>query len=798
MRQRARTARALASFERSVGLDGATDDDGRSFCHEKKKRDGASEGRAFADLPEPGGDGAEADGGGIPQPPTTPTTPTTPTLALRRSVLVLLASDGFERGTSVDDDSARIDAIDAAMEKLRVFDADATCHVPCVAPARDEETRAATVAAMTRCAACARDEKERKEKKTRICVSFPAALTDAHRDTCGSSCASCGASLIQTRNIVWSAAGFGKTHAACGAFPNPGASSATSQPESRACVGPRRETSSDLPVLSRHLDASSSPPSSHETTPPPPSPPRLDGRLACGTEHAHAQEMLSALSSSSDREPWPWPHPEPRLESETMAVAVETRRVRVTRAAENANETNVTNETNASNTTLRVERHVARFHAGDVFRTVAALTKPLASVRAGRPLETRAVDAETSRETLRLVPESASRRAAKNARAFDERLELWLRVDGALEIVHVRDPQTSAKSPPASAPSPQRLALRRIANPILDARAQETAERRVRRIRRCVVRRCETRPSRDDNGCFSGRETDTHASASERRVGTRVSIRRGNRRGFAPTRGFCWPRNAEDGANALASFAEKVNDPPTLSDVAGVPPDRLNALALAARASATRGARRVDEPPGRRRHPGPASGSGTGRSPGSRARARPRARRARRARRGARRGGARRREATERRQKRFEAPRRRAGTRGSPRPGRAALRGARAPGSRRGCSAIRRAPCVARTRARTNRRARHRRVETRPSPAAVTESRGGAARVAKRGLIAHTKAASVPMPAGERSHRRRQRRLCSRRRRRRRATRRATRRRANARAVGSTRAVVVVVLHGDT
>ena len=118
----------------------------------------------------------------------------------------------------------------------------------------------------------------------------------------------------------------------------------------------------------------------------------------------------------------------------------------MTRAAENANETNVTNKTNASNTTLRVERHVARFHAGDVFRTVAALTKPLASVRAGRLLETRAVDAETSRETLRLVPESASRRAAKNARAFDERLELWLRVDGALEIVHVRDPQTSAET----------------------------------------------------------------------------------------------------------------------------------------------------------------------------------------------------------------------------------------------------------------------------------------------------------------------------------------------------------------
>ena len=274
----------------------------------------------------------------------------------RRSVVVLLASDGVERGTSVENDSARIDAIDAAMEKLRALDADATCHVLCVAPARDEETRAAAIAAMTRCAACAR-EPGRKAKNT---------------ETRGSSCASCGASLTRTRNIVWSAAGFGKAHAACGAFRR----RVFGDDESRATTNPGARFIRD------RLDASSSPPSSHETTPPPPSPPRLDGRLACGAEHAHAQEMLSAISSSSDREAEASLERSLRLESETMAVAVETRRVRVTRAAETANETNVTNVTNETNetpiATLRVERHVARFHAGDVFRTVAALTKPLA------------------------------------------------------------------------------------------------------------------------------------------------------------------------------------------------------------------------------------------------------------------------------------------------------------------------------------------------------------------------------------------------------------------------------------
>ena len=655
----------------------------------------------------------------------------------RRSVVVLLASDGFERGTSVDENSARIDAIDAAMEKLRVFDADATCHVLCVAPARDEETRAATVAAMTRCAACARDEKERKEKKTSRSVSFPA-RDDAHRDTCGSSCASCGASLIQTRNIVWSAAGFGKTHAACGAFRR---RVFGDEDESRATTN-----LGERPSSSSHLDASSSPPSSHETTPPLPSPPRLDGRLACGTEHAHAQEMLSALSSSSDREAESSLERRLRLESETMAVAVETRRVRVTRAAENANETNVTNKTNASYTTLRVERHVARFYAGDVFRTVAALTKPLASVRAGRLLETRAVDAATSRETLRLVPESASRRAAKNARAFDERLELWLRVDGALEIVHVRDPQTSAET------------LARVGADAADAR------RRIAAATRELAKRRNDAFDESVDASFGDVRRDLHETTTDAFRGARPILTRplpndSSGRAFRSVAGtgagsrasYFWLRDArvEDGANALASFAEKVNDPPTLSDVAGVPPDRLNALALAAPALAQMvhdgSFERASLPSGAGLGLGHGAFSGFP-SPGA-----PAALVARVARDVARVAAARaRREATERRQKalrgasktRGDARLSASGTRGSPARARAALIATRVFGE---SAAL---PCglepePARTAAPGI--AESRRVS---SPAAVTESRGGAARVAKRGLIAHTKAASVPMPVG--------------------------------------------------
>ena len=429
-----------------------------------------------------------------------------------------------------------------------------------------------------------------------------------------------------------------------------------------------------------------------------------------------------------------------------MAVAVETRRVRVTRAAENANETNVTNKTNASNTTLRVERHVARFHAGDVFRTVAALTKPLASVRAGRLLETRAVDAETSRETLRLVPESASRRAAKNARAFDERLELWLRVDGALEIVHVRDPQTSAET------------LARVGADAADAR------RRIAAATRELKKRRNDAFDESVDASFGDVRRDLHETTTDAFRGARPILTRplpndSSGRAFRSVAGtgagsrasYFWLRDArvEDGANALASFAEKVNDPPTLSDVAGVPPDRLNALALAAPALAQMvhdgSFERASLPSGAGLGLGHGAFSGFP-SPG-RARG---ARRARRARRGARRGGARAArshgEATKSASRRLEDAR-----------GRAALRVRDARLSARARAALiatrvfgesAALPCglepePARTAAPGI--AESRRVS---SPAAVTESRGGAARVAKRGLIARTNAASVPMPVG--------------------------------------------------
>ena len=458
--------------------------------------------------------------------------------------------------------------------------------------------------------------------------------------------------------------------------------------------------------------------------------------------------MLSALSSSSDREAEASLERRLRLESETMAVAVETRRVRVTRAAENANATENANETNeAPDATLRVERHVARFHAGDVFRTVAALTKPLASVRAGRLLETRAVgdesetSRETSRETLRLVPESASRRAARNARAFDERIELWLRVDGALEIVHARD-ETGAET------------LARVGADAADARRRIAAATRELERRNDASEPFDARPFGDARPITPiitrPLPNDTSKRAFRIIAGT----------GAGSRASYFWLRDArvEDGADALASFAEKVNDPPTLSDVTGVPPDRLNALALAAPAltemvhdgSFERFERfsQASLPSGASLGARLGAGAFSGfPRPGAFA-----ARVARVARDAARVAAARaRREAAERRQKALrdasKTPRRHArlsasGTRGSPARARAALIATRVFGE---SAALPRGlePEPARTAAPGVAEPRRDSVT-----AAGDETRLGSARVAKRGLFACTNAASVPMPVG--------------------------------------------------
>ena len=88
----------------------------------------------------------------------------------------------------------------------------------------------------------------------------------------------------------------------------------------------------------------------------------------CGTDHAAAQVVLSAGSRLEI---------EAKIESaqrESATFDVETRRVVAVLTDED------------KNTCLRVERRVARFHAEDIPPTVAALTSPLASVRACRLL----------------------------------------------------------------------------------------------------------------------------------------------------------------------------------------------------------------------------------------------------------------------------------------------------------------------------------------------------------------------------------------------------------------------------
>lgn len=451
----------------------------------------------------------------------------------RRSILVLLASDGACRAR---DEKKHIEDIASAIQKLRAFDADAKCHVLRVAPPRDEERFGTLTSAMTKCADCsAREDSDAFE---------------AH------DCVSCGTCLTRTRNIVWSAAGFGNTHLARAALRRRVFGEDDDDDVFFFGGDEKKNVAVAVPETTTDITGwSSSSSSSFSSSSPTPSA-RVGG--VCGTDHAVALEVLSAgIFSRAEVEA--------RLESaqrESATLGVETRRVV---AVEDADK----------KTFLRVERRVARFHAEDIPPTVAELTSPLASVRAGRLLETRAGKGKT--ETLRLSPESLSAVHPLRAARFDERLELWLEVDGALRVVHVRDENRTDTLARIGAGAAD--ALRRLA-----AATRELEARRTENASQARVAESEKKPK--------PRATMDDDDARRRRVISHPLPNDASRRAFRLIVGtgagsrasYFWLRDArvEDGARALACFAEKLRNPPTLSDATRVPPERLEALASAA------------------------------------------------------------------------------------------------------------------------------------------------------------------------------------------------------------------------
>ena len=433
----------------------------------------------------------------------------------RRSILVLLASDGEGRAN---DKKRHIEDIASAVKKLRAFDADAKCHVLRVAPPENEQRFGTLTSAMTNCADC----------------SARGDVGDA--DVCDKAfvhdCVSCGTCLTRTRNIVWSKTGFGKTHLARAAFRrrvfgDDDDDDASGGDEDVVVAVP--ETTTDTPSA------------------------RVGG--VCGSVHAAAQEVLS-LSSRAEIEA--------KIESaqrESATFDVETRRVVAVHTDED------------KNTCLRVERRVARFHAEDIPPTVAALTSPLISVRAGRLLESSFAGTGKT-EKLRLQPASAVR--PLRAPRFDERLELWLEVDGALRVVHVRDEtrtDTLARIGAGAADALRRLAA---ATRELEARRKENAT--------CTACVAESEPKPN--------ATTDYDDAKRRRVISHPLPNDASRRAFQLIAGtgagsrasYFWLKDArlEDGVNALGSFAEKLRNPPTLTDATRVPAERLAALASAA------------------------------------------------------------------------------------------------------------------------------------------------------------------------------------------------------------------------
>ena len=564
---------ALSGLERAVGLARATDDGGSSSHRPPELPPmGTPKGAPFATALSLATMALRRMAAASPPNVADEATFSTP----RRSILALLASDGAGRSS--------VEAIEAAMDKLRAFDADAKCHVLRVAPnVGDEAGLAEAAAAATRCAACAAAARERRDRKpsreeSDARVPFVARRTDTTlsgfrvrnddpRDT-PRSCSCCGTSLTRTKNIVWSATGFGKAHAARAALRRRvfgGDDRLCDEDHSRRTFADATATATASSATSAPTSASSSLLGAHI----PSTRAGTVDRLACAAEHVHALELLSdgATAEIEARVE--------RAERESATMAVETVRT-VTAESDSAEHPRALN--------LRVERQTAFFDAIDVRATVAALTSPIASVRVGRLLETRARETKLCldtprRETLALVPE---RRLGRSA--FDERLELWLRVDGALVVAHARDERRTDTVARIGAHSAD--ALRRLA----------AARRELTRRRAGGETMTTSTGELEANSSSRAPHLSTNALVAfplpNDASGRAFQLVTGT--GAGSRASYFWLRdaNVDDGARTLARFAEKMADPPTLSASSGVPAERLAALAPAAAAlaeAATRG-----------------------------------------------------------------------------------------------------------------------------------------------------------------------------------------------------------------
>ena len=192
----------------------------------------------------------------------------------------------------------------------------------------------------------------------------------------------------------------------------------------------------------------------------------------------------------------------------------------------------------------------------DVPKALAALTRPIVDVRAGRMLA-RSADPITRSERVSLAPDPRTT-------GTESRLRLRLRADGSLRLTHAH---------PRSDPPREEILANISADRAARFRAAAAAERDAKTSGRAAP---------VDRSGRSEVRARLPGDASRRAFFLTLGAGAGKRRFYF------WSQEPtlRESESALHRLESALRDPPTFADASGVPPERLHALAAAAPALA--------------------------------------------------------------------------------------------------------------------------------------------------------------------------------------------------------------------
>ena len=267
----------------------------------------------------------------------------------------------------------------------------------------------------------------------------------------------------------------------------------------------------------------------------------------CGVAQLVARDLMTHFTSGEILE---------RLEAanrESTTVAVE-----VCRVVQDVVEISENNEGTGVVRHVKIARSTVRFDTAHIPAVVAALTTPLASVKAERLLESVGGVGK-----VRLIPEKSKSRAFANLNR-DDRLELWLKVDGSVAVTHVRGCTVETLGRVGAA---RAQVFRQLAAAETELGSRKGAKK-PETVERADGRPCIKNPLPNDR---SGRSFRFVLGSG---AGARAH--------------YFWLRDVDlvIGQKNLNAFAAAMRNPPTLETATKLTANELAALAMAAPALA--------------------------------------------------------------------------------------------------------------------------------------------------------------------------------------------------------------------